>query len=79
VHDCVPVGAVALKTEQVKLPGVEVTTYVVAVPSAVNETTAVVLPAAAVGAARPPVAVKVADEALTKAVSLLPDGVTVKV
>ena len=69
----------ALKTEQVKLPGVEVTRYVVAVPSARNETTAEVFPATAVGAAIPPVAVNDVDAPLTKAVSLLPDGVTVKV
>jgi hypothetical protein len=50
VQLCVPVGGVALLTTQVRLPGVEVTTYVVATPSAVNVTVSeVALATTAVG------------------------------
>ena len=56
---CVPVGGVALKTVQLKAPVDAFTTYVVATPLAVNDTTAEPLLATAVGAANVEVAVYV--------------------
>ena len=59
---CEPLNAVADDTEQVKLPGDEVTVYSVATPSARKETVAAPLPAfAVVGAAKAEMIVTLAE------------------
>ena len=68
-----------MNTMQVKFPGVEVTVYVEATPSAVKVTVEVVLPTEAVGAARAAPGITAGDAADAKVVVPLPLGVTVKV
>ena len=78
VQFCEPVGAVALKTVQLKVVVAAFTTYVVAAPLATNETTAEEFPATAVGAPNAIIAVY-AVEVDVPAVVLFPLGVKVKV
>jgi hypothetical protein len=69
-----------LATTQWKLPGVDVTVYVEATPSATNETVAAAEPAVtAVGVARAAPGIAAAEAAETTEVVPPPLGVTVKV
>jgi hypothetical protein len=81
VQFCAPVGAVTvLTTVQVKLPGVDVTVYVEATPSATNATFTVPLPLdPMVGVAKAAKVVTDVDAVDREDVVLLPVGLTWKV